>query len=584
MSPAAVACPNCRVRLKVAAPSQEDKSFSCPKCGHAVVVPGLATHTSSSHTVLLLALIAAVLVMGGGIIAAVIMTQTPRTPDKTVTEGKDNAAKEAADALAKEQEKKLQEENATKAEKEKAEKEKADRELENADKEKRRQDYLRWMIEGGTAVNSQKLPEAFAAYQEALKALPGDAAASQKLREVKTALDEVNRAKLSDEKYQADLKKLLDQADMALDKKQYAAAAEIYKLLLQRNPGDAAAAKGLIAAQNALAKDDAERKKQADFQKHLAAGQAALGGGRYADAVAEFAAAQLVLPMNVQAAGLQREAEKLLAFEKNRKDVKAEYDRLTDLGAASLRNQRFDDAIASYMKALQLVPNDPLATKGLADARLALQNVAGEFDVLMARGANAMRDFRFRDAIDAYREATRLAPGNEAAAASLRLAEVAFENRATYVVAMKRGRLALKNLLYDEAAAAFTDALRILPNDPLAAAGLRDAQKGLIDFGRRRKDADALIQTGTTAAKQRKYAEAAKAFKDALKILPTHPQADTIRTLLRYNDNMAEGTADLNARRYPEAIRHFQAALAEVPNDFNATAGLNRARAMNNKN
>ncbi len=373
---------------------------------------------------------------------------------------------------------------------------------------------------------------------------------------------------------------MLGQADLALGKKQYAAAAELYKLVLQKNPADLRAGKGLVASQNGLSKDEAERKKLDDFQKHLAAGQAALKAGRYGDAVGEFVAAQLVLPNDARAAALQRDAERGLALEKNRKDQKLTFERLVDQAGTSMRNQRFDDAVAGYLKALQLVPDDPTAAKGLADARLALGNAAAQFDIVMARGTSAMRDFRFRDAIEAFGEATRLVPANDNAARALRIAEVAFENRVAYVTAIKRGNLALNNLLFADAAAAFTDALRLVPNDPLAGAGLLDAQKGVAEYVRRRADADAFIQAGTRAAKQRKYTEAAKAFKDALKILPTHPQADSLRVLVRYNDSMAEGNNALAARRFQDAIRHFQAALVEAPSDAQATAGLNRARLL----
>src|SRR5262249_16466895 len=153
-------------------------------------------------------------------------------------------------------------------------------------------------------------------------------------------------------------------------------AVEFYKLVLQQSPGDAEASKGLGAAQTALTLDQDQRKKQDDFQKHLAAGQAALKAGRYADAVAELAAAQVVLPKNAVAAALQRDAERLLAADKNRKDQRTDYEQAVDRAATALRNQRFDDAIASYKKALQLQPNDATATKGLADATAALRNAA----------------------------------------------------------------------------------------------------------------------------------------------------------------------------------------------------------------
>ena len=139
---------------------------------------------------------------------------------------------------------------------------------------------------------------------------------------------------------------------------------EIYKLVLQKNPADDRAAKGLVTAQNGLSQDQDRRKKLEDFAKHMAAGEAAFKAGRYADAIAESVAAQVILPKNIQAAGLQREAERKLAAENNRKDRDTAYDRLIDQAGAAMRLQRYDDAIASYKKALEIVPDDATADQG----------------------------------------------------------------------------------------------------------------------------------------------------------------------------------------------------------------------------
>jgi hypothetical protein len=61
--------------------------------------------------------------------------------------------------------------------------------------------------------------------------------------------------------------------------------------------------------------------------------------------------------------------------------------------------------------------------------------------------------------------------------------------------------------------------------------------------------------------------------------MPHHPQADIVRAQARYADAMGKGISDLNARRFSDAIAHFQAALREFPSDFAARNGLNKARA-----
>ena len=554
-------CPKCQARLKLGSPLQQERGFTCPKCGH--LVKGPALQKSSTSYGLIFGLGAGVLLLGGGILF-VLLRSGGSAPDKGLPAQTDAQTKLKKELDAQENQKKLEEEFAKKT-----------------DEEKKRKDYMHWMIEGGTKAGAQKWSEALTAYQEALRALPDDPQAKQRLQEAQVALEVQAKVKANDEKALTDLKKLVEQAQEALASKQYAAAAEIFKLVLQRNPGETAASQGLIAAQEGLAQDQQERKKQEDFQKHLAAGQAALKAKRYTDAIAEFVAAQVVLPKNAQALQLQKQAEKLLGAEANQKDQKAEFIRLVDMGAASLKNQRFEDAVDSYKRALILVPNDPTATRGLDDARKALKTAGAQFDTLIARGNNAMRDARFRDAIDAYKEATRLMPDNNNAAKALAIAEAAFENRATYISAMKRGNFALRNQIYDEAVLGFTEALKVVPNDTLAGLGLIEAQKGLNDYLRRRADADKLLQIAALAAKQRNHPEAAKAYRDALKVLPTHPQVLAIERQMRYHDAMADGNAALNAKRFPDAIRSFQLALQEVPGDPQASAGLTRARALN---
>ena len=83
------------------------------------------------------------------------------------------------------------------------------------------------------------------------------------------------------------------------------------------------------------------------------------------------------------------------------------------------------------------------------------------------------------------------------------------------------------------------------------------------------------------ALKAQRFAEARDAFNEAVKLMPNHPQAAAVSRQARYADAMAQGTTAMNQRRYGEAVRQFQAALGEVPNDALAQNLLARARALN---
>lgn len=556
MSATAITCPQCQVRLRVGSVA-EGQSFSCPKCGHLVHAGG-GGGAGSGHKGLLIGLIAAVLLTGGGIIAAIVMT---RTPAEKVPDASQTSAKVDEGALAKEKERLAADEKAKKA-----------------NDDKRRQDYGRWMSEGGAAAGAQKWAEAMIAYEEALKAMPGDEFATKKAAEAKAALDALAQSKVTDEKTQEDFKKLMEQANAARANKEYAAAAEIYKLALQKSPGDADAAKGLAAALEGIGSSQAEQKKQEDFQRNLAAAQAAFKAGRYGDALASAIAAQQILPKNAQAAAVQRDAQRKLDQEKDRKEQRADFDRFVDLGATALRNNDFKGAADAFNKALKILPDDAVAKKGLDDAAKGAKNGQFEFDLAMAKGNAAMRDARFKDAADAFRDALRAQPGNADAQRGLVAAEAAYANRAGYIRAMQRGNLALGNLLFADAIVAFNDALRLVPGDPLAAAGLLEAQTGLAEAQRLQVKFDEKVKAGISAKNMRKFDDAARAFKDALKIFPGSPQADNVRILFRYSEAMSEGTKALMARNKKEALRQFQRALDEIPNDPVARAAFIQAQ------
>lgn len=570
-----VICPQCQTRLRVKSAPQPGQGCRCPRCGRAFTVPAEDIPSLDAVSLAPAFSVRTWLFLGGGIVTLLLLVAggwlllgggqakdetgqvANKGPEQVAPQQKKDDAPKKSDTPAP-----AKVDEATKKD------------------EARDEEYLQHMVAGGTALNARKLDEALAAYQAALKARPKDAVATKKISEVQALLDAA--AKSSEDQNAALVKKLKEQGKDALDKQQFATALDLFKLVLEKAPADADARKLLALAQEGLDNDQVEKKKLADFKKHLDAGKAALAAGRYADAIGEFVAAQLILPKNQEALFLQQQAENRLAALQKKED-RAEFDKLVEQGGAALRGAKFDEAAALFQKALTLFPKDKSALKGLDDAQKGLKNVQVEFDTYMARGAKALKDGRLRDAVDAYREARRLLPASEAAAKALRQAEAALESQSSYVSAMKRGAFAMQTEMYAEAVSAFTEALKIVPNDPVARAGLLDAQKGLEVEVRKKKEFDLKLQLATAASKKLNYAQAAKALNEALKLFPNHPQAAVIARQARYNDAMAEGTAAMNAKQFPDAIRAFQRALMEVPNDFAANAALTRARVLNGK-
>ncbi|MCI0684279.1 MAG: tetratricopeptide repeat protein [Gemmataceae bacterium] len=581
-----ITCPRCHASLKANKLPAETRTVACPECherfqvastGITAAIPQpkipaaapeaqpepqvaaslIATRTSPW---LAIGVIASILLVGGGVIAAIVFTRQPPPP----------AAPPVPVAVVKETVVKETEGTPPVDEKD--------------NDDKRRQDFIRLMIEGGTSLNSQRFDEAVSAYTEAVKLSPDDADARQKLSEAQAGLGKQRQAKLDDDKKRADALQLVKKGQGALDEKQYAAAVDLFKLAVDKNPSLAEATQGLIAARAALQRDQLDQKRIAEYEQLILAGKAAMKAGRYADAIRDFMSAQRVVPDDPIAQQFQREAEKQLDGLMNRAEKQKEFQRLLEQATTAMKAKSYEDAEKAYQRALRLFPNDATAQEGIEDAQKALKQTKTEYAAWMLRGNAAGQAGRFGEAALAFREATRLFPTDEAAARALRQAELAQENQNIYFRAMDAAGRAMSFKQYADAIVAYNEALRAAPGDFAALQGLRDAQQGFEADAGRRKEFERRATIGFQLLKSQRYADAAVELRAALKAMRHHPQAPTVDRQADYAEAMANATAAMNARRYGDAIGHFEAALREFPNDFAARNGRNRALQLNQKN
>jgi tetratricopeptide (TPR) repeat protein len=510
------------------------------------------------------ALIGAVLLVGAGIITAIVLTRTPSSEPNTVPVHVERptpatAVPDPGDKV-------------------------------RDEREKHRPEYVRLMIEAGIAANARRYEDAIRAYDAALKRFPDDAEAQRGLREARVGLAALSRQKGDADRRRAGFVRFMEQGKEAMTAKQYAGAVRAFQQAVQLQPDDEAAARALTEAQTALAAEETHQQKLAEYHSHMNAGQAAAVAGSYADALREYLAALRLMPGDPAALEGQRLAERRLAAIQDDNKRKAEFARLVDQAGASLRNQRFQDAIDNYTAALKLFKDDPAARRGLAEAQQGLNNLNAEVTRHVALGTAAMRSARFADAILAFREALRLAPTSAVAAKGLQDAQTALAaaqtTQAAYLQFMAQGAAALRTLRFADAIQAYTAALQVMPNDPDALQGLANARAGIAvipnpglllpnaaDFQRE-------LQRGLADLCQQHFRDAIRHFKRALELQPDSVQAARGLRQARYGDAMADGQAALTARRYAAAVRSFEEALAQAPGDPAATTALRQARKL----
>jgi len=157
-----------------------------------------------------------------------------------------------------------------------------------------------------------------------------------------------------------------------------------------------------------------------------------------------------------------------------------------DQGDRALRNRRYEEAERAYNKAVALLPRNLDARNGLREAQKGLEKIKQDFNRLMQQGDLAMQALRFGDAVRAFSQAVKLFPDSEAAINKLQTAQKAQDDlgnaQASYNRLMLQAGAAMRLGRFSDAALAYSAALRLVPGDLDALAGLRSARAGMM-FG-----------------------------------------------------------------------------------------------------
>jgi tetratricopeptide (TPR) repeat protein len=411
-------------------------------------------------------------------------------------------------------------------------------------------------------MKAKKYKEAMHDFAEILKQYPEDAEAAagkqKALEEIARASEKPmadkqkeldaeaaeKKAKENEEKRKTELASLIKQGNDALAMNQLVQAEDFFKKALETAPGNEDAAKGLNAVREGLAQAELDRR----YKSLLDAARTSLQAGRYPDAMRDASAAQQVMPANATAVAaafeIYRQAETQLTMLKDQDERKQAYMKVMELGTAALREKRFPEAMVSFNSALKVVPDDPAATKGLADAKLGMDQYNVQVALLRAQyQAQIMQGMR----AEAYR------------------------------VSMELGRNAMFNKQYADAMMAYRNALLNVPNDPFALQGYNYAQQLLAGTLQTKQVADFKLAQAAEFLKKQQYVPARDLYIDAEKIMPDHPDVRAIQILIKFTDAMARGQTAIAARRFGEATNAILQALSFSMEDLFAQQALQQA-------
>jgi tetratricopeptide (TPR) repeat protein len=277
---------------------------------------------------------------------------------------------------------------------------------------------------------------------------------------------------------------------------------------------------------------------------------------------------------------------------------KADYARFMDLGKKALAAKEWTDAVRAYESAIQVMPGDEAANKGLGEARTALAAVlddkakAAEYQARMDAGREALKTARYPDAAREYLAALRLVPDDAAATKGLQEAERKIadnqdlaKRKADFERLLERAKTSLRNKHFDDAIDSSQAALRLMPNDNDAAAVLAAARQGRTD---NKAEYVKLVDKGAVALRSGQYEQAKSIFTEAHRLLPDDASAKNgLRDAQKALDDQAAfiravelANSAYTAQNYNQALGYYNDALLYRPNDAEVLLQLRKLRKL----
>ena len=331
------------------------------------------------------------------------------------------------------------------------------------------------LTSGKEALNAKKFPEALKALSSATTLMPDNKEAQDLLRRAQTEANQAADTAAKDKTLLANYQTAVSAGQKALQTKNYKEAIQSFQQALKLMPNDMNALKLLQQAQDA---QSLGAKTEANFEKALDAGQAALTGKKYAEAVKALTEATKLDPNDARARKLLQQAQQGLADANQQATILAGYQKAMTTGQQAMNAKRFPDAVIAYKDALKWIPDDQkaqaqlkLAQQGIVDApkvKTPVNDPAKQFDSAMQKAAAAEKDKKYSDAVKAYTEALKMRPKDSDALAGLK------QNQ--YALNVTQGLQFLENSMWMAAQTEFEAALRLFPTSDQAKKLLQKAK------------------------------------------------------------------------------------------------------------
>ncbi|MCZ2248221.1 MAG: carboxypeptidase regulatory-like domain-containing protein, partial [Bacteroidia bacterium] len=394
----------------------------------------------------------------------------------------------------------------------------------------------------------------------------------QYTKSIKTKVEVLSKAleeKKQKESHQAAIKvkqntefnKIISEGDLSLSQKKFDHAELQYKKALLMNIDNDLCNSKINGVKEARIADDLAKKKQ-EFNSYLAAGDAKLNEKKFADAIKEY---QKAVAMNF---------DNPAAEAKIKTCKQTEFDGYLKSGDDILAQKQFDNAVKEYSKALAMNYDNPTAESKINQAKNA--NSRDAFDKIIAAGDAKLNEKKFADAIKEYQKAVAMNFDNPAAEAKIKTCK-----QTEFDGYLKSGDDILAQKQFDNAVKEYSKALAMNYDNPTAESKINQAKNA-----NSRAAFDKIISDGDAKLSEKKYSDAIKEYEKALAMDVDKPAAEAkIKTCKQteFDGYLKSGDDILAQKQFDNAVKEYSKALAMNYDNPTAESKINQAKNANSR-
>ena len=439
------------------------------------------------------------------------------------------------------------------------------------------QNYTEAIARAQQFESAKDLQSAIVEYEKASKVKPEESLPKTKIAELKAKIAELESNQQKDAKFNA----IVAEGDKLLTAGNFEKAKEKYQEALEVKQDPAVVAK--IADVEARMKEESLSQVEKNYQKIIDKADQLKAAKDFDNAISYYERALTIKPADVYPTNkineIKAEIEQQKLKEKEAVELDRKYQEAIKSGDAKLASNDLSGALEAYVNAKNLKPNESLPNQKIEQVNNLMANKLNaekdqqEYKKVMAEGNKLVDARSYEQAIKSFEKALQIKPGD--GAAQTRINEVkalieADKNASAnqkYAEWIGQGNRAFGEDDYEVAKNAYSEALKVKPNDKFAEDKIKEINKILEHIAQQK-----LKEAETEQAYRKLVSQADNKFvlEDWKSAQELYQEALEVRPMDKYAKEQLNATIQKQREESDkEAMRQYQKIVDKADEYFN---------------